>query len=86
MTARRKWIFELASDEDVSILNPTKTASNYPVEYGTEESDGYCGNSRCGVILVQGLSEAGAAAKLHTEVPMLIICPQCLAQNLVPRQ
>jgi hypothetical protein len=55
----------------------------YPVEYGTEDSDGLCGNPNCGVILANGLSEAGIARKF-AGAPLLIRCPKCLAYNRIP--
>jgi hypothetical protein len=84
VSARSKWTFETVGDENVFALHPSKTASMYPVEYGTEESDGHCGNPSCGVILAKGLSAAGISRKF-AEAPLLIRCPKCLAYNRVPR-
>lgn len=83
---RSRWNLELATYEDLNPTTGSKTAVMYPVEYGNEESDGYCGNPSCGVLLAKGLSREGLATKLSTPNSMVIVCPKCLSQNLVPRK
>ena len=68
MSARSKWVFKTVAEADVFALDSSKTASMYPVEYGTEESDEHCGNQNCHVVLANGLSVTGIAPRF-SDVP-----------------